>query len=60
MSLKTKYLLKKLLKRASKEQIIYNTAFKKNNNNKEKHLEVSLFYTCVPKISIIWSTIPEM
>ena len=60
MSLKTKYLLKKLLKRASKEQNIYNTAFKINNNNKEKHLEVSLFYTCVPKISIIWSTIPEI
>ena len=31
--------------------------FKKN---KEKHLEISLFYTCIPKISIIWFTVPEI
>ena len=30
--------------------------FKKNT---EKHLEISLFYTCVPKILMIWSTVPE-
>ena len=26
---------------------------------KEKHLEIPLFYTCVPKILMIWSTVPE-
>ena len=36
---------------------IYNVnCFKKN---KEKHLEISLFYTCVPKI-LIWSTVLEI
>ena len=27
---------------------------------KEKHLVISLFYICVPKISMIWSTVPEI
>ena len=26
----------------------------------KKHLEISLFYTCVPKIMITWCTIPEI
>ena len=26
---------------------------------KEKHLEISLFYTCIPKI-LIWSIVPEI
>ena len=59
MNLKNNYLLKKLLKWANKKQNnfnIYNAAFKKN---KEKYLGISLFYTCVPKISIISSTYVE-
>ena len=28
--------------------------------NKDKHLEISLFYTCVTKILIIWSTVLEI
>ena len=28
--------------------------------NKEKHLQISLLYTCVPKILIIWSAVPEI
>ena len=47
--------IKKLLKWANKKQNnfnIYNAALKKKNN-KEKQLEMSLFYTCVPKILII-------
>ena len=59
MNLKNKYLFKKLLKVANKKQNnfnIYNAAFKKTT---EKHLEISLFYICVPKISMIWSTVPK-
>ena len=26
----------------------------------KKHLEISLFYTCVPKTLMIWSTVPEI
>ena len=55
MNLKNKHLFKKLLKWANKKQNdfdIYNVAFffKKN---KEKHLEISLFYTCAPKTLMI-------
>ena len=42
-----------MLKWADKKQNnfnIYNAAFLKKN--KEKHLELSLFHTCVPKISM--------
>ena len=28
--------------------------------NKEKHLEISLFYTCAANILMIWSTVPEI
>ena len=28
--------------------------------NKEKHLEILLFYTCVTKILMIWSTVPKI
>ena len=48
-----KQLLKKLLKWASKKCKnfnIYNIIFFKNI--KQKHLEISLFYTCLPKILI--------
>ena len=31
--------------------------FKKN---KKKHLVISLFYSCAPKITIIWCTVPEI
>ena len=54
MNLKNNYLLKKLLKWASKKYKnfnIYNVVL--FTENKEKHLEISLFYTCVPKILII-------
>ena len=51
--LENTYLLKKLLKWANKpckNFNIYNVTYKKN---KEKHLEVSSFCTCVPKILMI-------
>ena len=54
MNLKNKYLFKKLLKWVNKKQNnfnIYNVTF--FLKNKEKQLEISLFYTCVPKISMI-------
>ena len=53
MNLKDKYLFKKMLNWASGKQNkcnIYNIAFKKN---KEKDVEISLFYICVPKILMI-------
>ena len=36
--------------------------WKKENKNKKKTklLEISPFYTCVPKATIIWSTVPEI
>ena len=61
MNLKNKYLLKKLLKWANKKQInfnIYSVAFFKKD--KEKHQEISSFYTCVPKILVILSTVPDI
>ena len=48
--------IKKLLKWANKKCKnfnTYNAAFFKNN--KEKHLEITLFYTCLPNILMIWS-----
>ena len=54
MNLKNNYLLKKLLKWANKKCKnfnVYNVVFFKNN--KEKHLDISLFYTCVTKILTI-------
>ena len=35
----------------------------KNQNlkkKKKKHLEISLFYTCVPKIMFLWCTVPKI
>ena len=57
MNLKSNYLFKKLLKWANKKYKNFNTY---NNavffkNNKEKHLEIILFYTCLPNILMIWS-----
>ena len=60
MNLKNNYLFKKLLKRANKKCKnfnFYNIVFKKKI--KEKHLEISLFYTCLSKMMMISSTIPE-
>ena len=34
-------------------------AQKNQNFNKKKYLEISSFYTCVPKIMIRWCTVPE-
>ena len=51
MNLKNNYLLKKLLKwtnKKCKSFNIYNVVI--FSKNKEKHLQISLFYTCVPKI----------
>ena len=33
---------------------------KKKLKKKKTHLEVPSFYTCVPKIMIIWCTVPEI
>ena len=61
MNLKNNYLLKKLLKWANKKCKNFNI----NNvafllKNKEKHLEISLFYNCAPKILMIWFTVLEI
>ena len=46
--------IKKLFKWANKNKItLIFTMFHFLNKNKEKHLEIPLFYTRVPKISII-------
>ena len=42
----------------SKNFKIYNVVF--FSENKEKHLQISLFYTSVPKILIIWFTVPDI
>ena len=51
--LKNNNLLKKLLKWVNKKQKI------KKSGNKEKHPEISLYYTCVPKISMIYHLIVD-
>ena len=48
--------IKKLLKWANKKH--KNVVFLKKK--KEKKLEISLFYSCVPKILMIWSTVPDV
>ena len=54
MNLKTNYLLKELLKWANKKCKYFNIYKKKTIiKNKEKHLEISLFFTCVPTIFMI-------
>ena len=53
-------LFKKLLKWANKKQKLIFTMLHYFKNGKEKHLEISLFYICVPKILMIWSTVPEI
>ena len=60
-NLTNNYLLKKLLKwpnKKCKNFNIYNVVF--ILKNEENHLEISLFYTCVPQILMIWSTFPEI
>ena len=57
---KNNYLLNKLLKRANKIYTnfnICNVVFFKKKTKKEKHLEISLIYTCVPTILMVWSTV---
>ena len=61
MNLKNNYLLKKLLKWANKKCKYFNIKIKNNNKkNKEKHLEISLFYSCVPTFFMISSTVLEI
>ena len=50
MNLKNSYLFKKLLKWANKKCKNFNICCILFSKNKEKHLEISLFYTCVPKV----------
>ena len=60
-NLTNNYLLKKLLKwpnKKCKNFNIYNVVF--ILKNEENHQEISLFYTCVPQILMIWSTFPEI
>ena len=57
--LEKRFLLEKLLNWANKKRNnfdIYIVAVKK----KEKNQDISLFYTCVPKILMIWYTVPEI
>ena len=58
MNLKNKYLFKKLLKWANKNCKCFNIYknVKNINENKEKHLGISLFYTCVPTIFMLYSS----
>ena len=54
INLKNNYLLKKLLKwanRKCKDFSIYDVAFIKKQ--KKKQLEISRFYTCIPKMLMI-------
>ena len=37
--------------------LIFTKINKNNNKNKEKHLEISIFYTCVPIIFMMWSIV---
>ena len=41
-------------------RILIFAMFFKKKKNKEKHLEISLFYTCLPRTTIIWGTVPEL
>ena len=62
MNLKNNYSFKKLLKRANKKCECFNIYKNKKIiiiKNKEKHLEIPLFYTCLPTI-FIWSTVLEI
>ena len=60
MNLKNNCFLKELLKWVNKRRenfnIYHNVFFKKD----KKHQEISVDYTCVPKTSKIWSTVPDI
>ena len=61
MNLKNNYLLRNLLKWAKKKVsiLIFIKIKKHNKKNKEKHLEISLFCTCIPTIILrykLWQT----
>ena len=61
MNLKNNYLLKNCWRGPIKNVSIWIfTKIKKIKKNKEKHLKISLFYTCVPTIFMIWSTFLEI
>ena len=53
MNLKNNYYLKRLLKWANKKYKNFNICIVLFLKNKEKHLEISLFYTCILKILMI-------
>ena len=54
MNLKNNYLLKKLLSGLIKNvRILIFTMLYFSKKNNEKHLEIPLFYTCIPKILMI-------
>ena len=60
MKLKNKYLFKKnCLSGSIQNKIILILTILHFFFKKEKHLEIPLFYTCVPKTLMIWSTVPE-
>ena len=55
-----KIFIKHLLKWANKKLRILIFTMLHFLKNKEKHLKISLFYTCVPKFLMIWSAVPEI
>ena len=62
VNLKSNYLVKKLLKWTNKKcmNFEFTMMYLKKKKRLRKHLEISLFYTSVPKILIIWSTVLEI
>ena len=57
MNLKNNCLLKNCGKRANNFRILKFKMLYWKKNKKVKHLEISLFYTCVAKILMVWSTV---
>ena len=60
MNLKNNYLLKNCWSEPLKNVRILIFTMLYLKKNKEKHVEISLFHTCVPKILMIWSTALEI
>ena len=59
MILKNNYLFKKCWSGPIKNVRIFIYKVVSFKKNKEKHLEISLFYNCVPKILMLWSAVFE-
>ena len=57
LNLKNKYLLKKCWNGPRKSKIILIFAMLHLKKKINKHQKISLFYTCVPKILMIWPTV---